>query len=170
MKFNQRFIALLLIGSLACNLFFAGLFLGHLLARGPMGPPSLHDHKFPLTPLLMHVLEELPPKTQEKVLPLLKKHQDLLKKQAQRLKKVRKQSHQLLKAEDFKTELLAESLSVLRKETQTMQETMHAAVLEISAQLSRAERRRLLQALHRPPPPPYGPPHGPPPPFEDDSL
>ncbi len=138
---KSRIFAIILLISLALNLFLGGIFVG-----------KFSGHKFQrhnMRPKLHWMIKSLPEASQIKIRPLMQKYDIETKAQMLKIRQARKAVHKQLKAADFNKELLSQSLTILRQETEKTQQYMHIQLLKIAGQLDATERQQLSKATHR---------------------
>ncbi|MFK5969792.1 MAG: periplasmic heavy metal sensor [Candidatus Marithrix sp.] len=140
---KSRIFAIILLISLALNLFLGGIFVG-----------KFSGHKFQrhnMQPRLHWIIQSLPEASQIKIKPLMQKYDLKTEAQILKIRQARKEVHKQLTASDFNKETLSQSLAILRQETEKTQQHMHMQLLEIVSQLNTTERQQLSKATHRKP-------------------
>ncbi len=152
MNGKQRLLAIVLLSSLALNLFLGGIVVGKYLGQ-------VSDSKFFHPPPMPRgprwILESLPEASREKVSPLIQAHRQQMKPQIRAMRAARREVHQQLTADDFNVEVLSEALAKLEKEKQKGGKMMHQLLIDIASQLNEEDRQRLSEATRRRPRPPW---------------
>ncbi|MCK5720170.1 MAG: periplasmic heavy metal sensor [Thiomargarita sp.] len=141
--FKQRLFAIVLISSLALNLFIGGILIGGYFQGHP--PPH------PMRPNLHWMIQSLPEKSKIKIRPLMQAFRPNMFSQMQGIKEARQAVHRKLTAVNFNKESLSQALEHLRQEMGTMQQRMHGQLIEIAGLLDAKERQQLSEATHRKP-------------------
>lgn len=136
-----RLIGILLLSSLAVNLFLGGWLVGQFFN------PLQHGgaHQGPLMMKFHWLIQALPAASQKKVLPLLQEHQQRLQPQFQRVQQARQVVYQQLIAPDFNVDALTNALASLHQQMSQMQQMMQTDLVKIASQLTVEERRQLVK-------------------------
>ncbi|BAP56188.1 hypothetical protein THII_1891 [Thioploca ingrica] len=144
-----RLIGILLLSSLALNLFFGGWLVGHFL--NPLVQQG-GAHQGPMMMKFHWLIQSLPAASQKKVLPLLQEHQQRIQPQFQKVQQARQVVYQQLIAPDFNAAALSSALANLHQQMSQMQQMMQADLVKIASQLSAEERRQLVTVAQSPRP------------------
>jgi uncharacterized membrane protein len=166
MKGKQRIFAIVLIGSLALNLFLGGILVGKYFGHHSE-PKHFPHHRMP--PRLHWMIQALPEESQAKIRPLMREYRSKKRSQRHRFRQARRAVHEQLTASDFNKESLSKALATLRQEMGNTQQQMHTQLVKMASQLDEKERQILSEATHRrrphrrrhhdgPPPDRHGPP------------
>jgi uncharacterized membrane protein len=158
MNSKQRILAIVLLSSLALNLFFGGIVVGKYLGH-------VSDSKFFQPPPMPRgprwILESFSEASQEKVRPLIQAHRQQMEPQIRSMREARRAVHQQLTTADFNVEVLSEALAKLEQEKQKGGKMMHQLLINIASQLNEEDRQRLSEATSRWPRPPWARDRGP---------
>ena len=138
-----RLIGILLLTSLALNLFLGGWLVGHFL--NPIIQQKSGDHRGPMMMKFHWLIQALPTASQKKLLPLLQEHRQRTQPQFQRIQQARQVVYQQLIAPDFNAEALANALANLHQQMGQMQQMMQMDLVKIASQLTIEERRQLVK-------------------------
>jgi uncharacterized membrane protein len=145
-KSSRRWLTAFLFLSLVANVFLGGLLAGRFLHHGDwfgsqptyvqqMGPFAGHA--------LQRLLEPLDDSDRQIVLDSVKGHADEFMQINREIRDQRKVVAQLLKADNYDRKALNDAFAELRRRTDSMQETLQAAVGDAVAKLSPAARKQL---------------------------
>ncbi len=140
---KSKWIAVILVVSLACNLVAAGFLLGsrgqHLIGGDPTrGYPRW--------------VRSLPEPRREALRPLVIKHMRAMRPGVRTMHAQNLAMRTALGADPFDEAALQTTLSELRAEAESVQRTTHASFIEFVAQLTPAERQKLSKEMgHRRP-------------------
>ena len=137
-----RLIGIVLLSSLALNLFLGGWLVGHWL--NPLVWQGGKQHG-PMMMKFHWLIQSLSTESQKKALPLLQEHQQRTKPQFQRVQQARQMVYQQLVAPDFNATALAHALVNLQQQIAQMQQMMHADLVKLASQLTVEERRQLVK-------------------------
>ncbi len=137
-----RLIGILLLTSLALNLFLGGWLVGHFL--NPIIQQS-GAHRGPMMMKFHWLIQALPTASQKKLLPLLQEHRQRTQPQFQRIQQARQVVYQQLIAPDFNADALANALANLHQQVDQMQQMMQTDLVKIASQLTVEERRQLVK-------------------------
>ncbi len=148
---KQRLLAIVLLSSVALNLFLGGIVVGKYIGQVSESKPGHPPHRLPR---LRWMIQSLPEESREKIRPLLREHRGNMKFQKRRAREARRAVHQQLTASDFNADALSEALEKLRQEMGEAQKVMHAVLVKIASQLDEEDRQRLSETT-RPPRPPW---------------
>jgi uncharacterized membrane protein len=145
-KSSRRWLNLLLFVSLVANVFLLGLFGGRLT----------HVHEWfehkpeyaqQMGPMAGHALERLvgplSAADREIVIDTVRGHADQLQQIYRSVHEQRQLVAQLLRADKFDRKAVDDAFAELRRRTDTMQQTLQAAVADAVAKLSPAARKQL---------------------------
>jgi uncharacterized membrane protein len=145
-KSSRRWLNLLLFVSLVANVFLLGLFGGRLthvnewFERQP-------EYAQQMGPMAGHALERLvgplSAADREIVIDTVRGHADQLQQIYQSVHEQRQLVAQLLRADKFDRKAVDDAFAELRRRTDTMQQTLQAAVADAVAKLSPAARKQL---------------------------
>lgn len=158
MNGKQRLLAIVLLSSLALNLFLGGIVVGKYLGQ-VSDSKFFHSPPMPRGPLW--ILESLPEASREKVSPLIREHRQQMKPQIRAMRAARREVHEQLTATDFNIEALSEALARLEQEKQKGGKMMQQILIDIASQLNEEDRQRLSEATRRRPRPPRDRDRGP---------
>ncbi len=137
---KSRIFAIILLISLALNLFLGGIFVGKFSGN------KFQRH---MQPRLHWMIQSLPEASQIKIKPLMQKYEIKTEAQMLNIKQARTEVHKQLTAPDFNKVLLSQSLATLRQEMGKTQQYMHTQLIEIASQLNTTERQLLSKSTHR---------------------
>ncbi|HID98691.1 MAG TPA: periplasmic heavy metal sensor [Thiotrichaceae bacterium] len=159
MNGKQRLlVAIVLLSSLALNLFFGGIVVGKYFGQ-VSDTKFFHPPPMPRGP--RWILESLPEASREKVRPLIQAHRQQMEPQIRSMREARREVHQQLTAADFNVEVLSEALARLEQEKQKGGQMMQQLLIDIASQLNEEDRQRLSEATRRRPRPPRDRDRGP---------
>ena len=137
-------IWIVLIASLAVNLFLGGMMFSSRLGHRP----GHHDGR-PFA--LMHRMAELEGPAGDAV---RARYGSEIRRSIQEMHEARRAVRRALAADSFDAVALQSALDRMRRQTERAQVNLHAALAEVAALLPAAERRQLLTRFeHRRPPP-----------------
>lgn len=169
----SRLLRILLIVSLALNMFFLGagaVFLGRILFAPEKTVQVRHRGDFFPGPAMM--LRALPPETRERVEQAIADDRAAMKEAWETSRRARREAFQALVAEPFSAESYRQRLAAAQAADLAAVSAAHKMVAAATAQLTPDERRTLVERIRarrfkkhledRGPPPP-GEPDGPPP-------
>jgi uncharacterized membrane protein len=148
---KQRLLAIVLLTSVALNLFLGGIVVGKYIGQVSESKPGHPPHRMPR---LRWMIQSLPEESREKIRPLLLEHRANIKFQKRRAREARRAVHQQLTASDFNPEALSKALEKLRQKMGEAQKVMHAVLVKMASQLDEEDRRRLSETT-RPRRPPW---------------
>ncbi|MEM7120138.1 MAG: periplasmic heavy metal sensor [Pseudomonadota bacterium] len=120
-----KVLGVVLVVSLAFNFFLIGWMGARWVYDQHMGP------KFSVTRLV----HDLPDEQREAVLAVFENNRDKVHEAMDSLRDARHAVSDVMLAEPFDAEAAAAALAELRRQSTTMQETMHAALLEAAVNL-----------------------------------
>jgi uncharacterized membrane protein len=147
---KQRLFAIILLSSLALNIFLGGILVGKHLGNisgqkfdHPLPPPPKRER-------LRWMIRTLPEESREKVRPLIQKYSAETKHQIRRVKRARRAVNEQLRASDFNAEAFSKALAVLDQEKGKAQKMMNTVLIEIANQLDEEDRHRLVEAMRKP--------------------
>jgi uncharacterized membrane protein len=138
-----RLIGIVLLSSLAINLFLGGWLVGNWL--NPLVYQGGRQHG-PMMMKFHWLIQSLSAESQKKVLPLLQEHQQRTKPQFQRVQQARQMVYQQLVAPDFNAAALSKALANLQQQVGQMQQMMLADLVKLASQLTVEERRQLVKS------------------------
>ncbi len=139
-----RIVGILLLGSLALNLFLGGLFVGYYLNQ------RTQQHATYPRPMMMkfrRLVQSLPAESQAKILPLLQVHYQRVKPQIHQVQRAQQVVYEQINAPNFNAEALSAALAKLRQEMTQAQQLMHADLVNLISQLNENERRHLSKVI-----------------------
>ena len=145
-KSSRRWLTIFLFLSLIANVFLAGLLAGRFLHWGDWfgGQPAYVQQMGPFAGhALQRLLEPLDDSDRQIVLDTVKSHADELMQMNRQIREQRKLVAQLLKADNYDRKALDDAFAELRRRTDSMQETLQAAVGDAVGKLSPAARKQL---------------------------
>jgi uncharacterized membrane protein len=145
-KSSRRWLTIFLFLSLVANVFLAGLLAGRFLHHGDWfgGQPAYVQQMGPFAGhALQRLLEPLDDSDRQIVLDTVKSHADELMQINRQIREQRKVVAQLLKADNYDRKALDDAFAELRRRTDSMQETLQAAVGDAVGKLSPAARKQL---------------------------
>ena len=145
-KSSRRWLTAFLFLSLVANVFLAGLLAGRFLHHGDWfgGQPAYVQQMGPFAGhALQRLLEPLDDSDRQIVLDTVKSHADELMQINRSIREQRKLVAQLLKADNYDRKALNDAFAELRRRTDSMQETLQAAVGDAVGKLSPAARKQL---------------------------
>ena len=168
---KQTLFIVILLCSLAFNIFLSGFLVGNYLARGRGHPPPGHHPlgQGPFEPGL-GMVGVLPEASQDKIAPLVQQQKTAMRSQKQQIKQAQQAVFAQLTAANFNSQAFLEALTHLQQEKNQAQQIMGQFLAEVARQLPQEERQRLAEAMRSrppPPPPPLGHEFPPPPPPEE---
>jgi len=154
---RQTLVAIILLTSLACNVFLGGFMLGKHLGHPPYGfrpPPGMDP-----PPLELNILRELPPESREKIRPFLQAHREAMKPEFDKMRLAQQAVFNQLMAENFDAAALQSAFSQLQQERVRVHDMMSQLLINAASQLNKDERQALAKSMrrgggHHPPPPP----------------
>jgi len=162
---KQTFFIVVLLCSLAFNIFLGGFMVGNYLGQGRFihPPPDRGAMKLGLK----QILRTLSADSRAKITPLMQKHKAVMRSQHQQMQQVQQAVFDTLTVKEFNSSAFSNALNQLQQQQDEIQKLMGQFLAEVVSQLNQEERQRLAEDMrHRPPPPPpFGGP--PPPPFEE---
>jgi len=143
---KQRLFAVVLLASLALNLFLGGILVGEYVGNvfEPSFPPFKGGKFF-------WMLQDLPKESREKVRPLIAEHRTRIRPQMQLVKQARHAVHQQLIAINFDKKALTETFVILQQESIKARNIMHTNLIEIASQLNTEDRQKLSKTFIRKP-------------------
>jgi uncharacterized membrane protein len=145
-KSGRRWLTILLFVSLVANVFLLGLFGGRLFHRHDWFDRQT-EYAQQMGPIAGRALERLvrplDAADREVVIDTVRGHADELQKIYQSVHDQRELVAQLLRADKFDRKAVDDAFAELRRRTDTMQQTLQAAVADAVAKLSPAARRQL---------------------------
>ena len=144
---RTRWLAVLLAASVAVNLALAGFTAGRMFSGGHAGP--LHDPARGLA----RSLKGLPEERREALKPLLRSEMRRIGPSVRQLRGAQRELVELVAAEPFDRQALEAALARFRHDLLASQERSHRALVEVMAELTKAERRQVLESMRR-----HGPP------------
>ena len=118
-------LGVVLVLSLALNFFLAG-WMGARLMHGETG-----QHRWSISRLV----RDLPEDQRKDVLATFESHRDQIRDVMDNLRETRREVADILVTEPYDADAVARALAQLRAQSATMQESMHAALLEVAAKL-----------------------------------
>jgi uncharacterized membrane protein len=145
-KSSRRWLTIFLFLSLIANVFLAGLLAGRFLHWGDWfgGQPAYVQQMGPFAGhALQRLLGPLDDSDRQIVLDTVKSHADELMQISRQIREQRKLVAQLLKADNYDRKALDDAFAELRRRTDSMQETLQAAVGDAVGKLSPAARKQL---------------------------
>jgi len=145
-KSNRRWLTIFLFLSLIANVFLGGLLAGRFLHHGDWfgGQPAYVQQMGPFAGhALQRLLEPLDDSDRQIVLDTVKSHADEFMQINREIRDQRKLVAQLLKAEKYDRKAVDDAFAELRRRTDSMQETLQAAVGDAVGKLSPAARKQL---------------------------
>lgn len=143
--------AFALVASLALNLFLGGVFASRWMRRPPQ---TAFD---PGAFSVMRLRRALGPDVAPAIDRALGGRRAELVARMQAASEARDRATMALEAEPFDRQRAAENLADFRAKTSAVQETMHAAVVDLAAELTPEQRRRLAETVDRAGPGGMGP-------------
>ncbi len=142
---KSRRWAIALMASLALNLFLGGVFAASWRAHD-----DARDTVAPNPMAVLWARESLGEPARATLRRIWAKHGAEVRPLVRQMRAARRQVSDQLAADDFDPEALARALADLRAKTQVSQSAMHAAMVELAADLTAEERRHLAKAgMHR---------------------
>ena len=145
-KSSRRWLTAFLFLSLIANVFLGGLLAGRFLHHGDWfgGQPAYVQQVGPFAGhALQRLLEPLDDSDRQIVLDSVKSHADEFMQINREIRDQRKVVAQLLKADNYDRKALDDAFAELRRRTDSMQETLQAAVGDAVGKLSPAARKQL---------------------------
>jgi uncharacterized membrane protein len=145
-KSHRRWLTIFLFLSLIANVFLGGLLAGRFLHHGDWfgGQPAYVQQMGPFAGhALQRLLEPLDDSDRQIVLDTVKSHADEFMQINREIRDQRKLVAQLLKAEKYDRKAVDDAFAELRRRTDSMQETLQAAVGDAVGKLSPAARKQL---------------------------
>ena len=143
---RRRWVTLLLFVSLVANVFLLGLFGGRLMHRHDWfeRQPEYAERMGPMAGrALERLVGPLSTADREIVWDTVRSHADELQQIYRSVHEQRQLVAQLLRADKFDRKAVDDAFAELRRRTDTMQQTLQAAVADAVAKLSPAARRQL---------------------------
>ncbi|MEM9624326.1 MAG: periplasmic heavy metal sensor [Pseudomonadota bacterium] len=142
---KSKWIAVVLVVSLALNLALGGFLLGRASGMGPAADPT---HMFP------RWARSLPEPRREAVRPLIREYFTSVRPNLRQLREQRRVVHQAIRAEPFDAQVLEDALAEMRGLQDEIFMVSDQSFVRFVAQLDPAERAQLANRPHRKPPPP----------------
>ncbi len=146
---RNRFRVLLIV-SLALNLFLGGLFAGHWLEAWRRGPEPFQGRPPPLRLHMGRMLERLPAEAREQATRVMERRREAMRKTVRAMHQARREVRRSLHAEPFDPARVERALEALRTRSSAAQAEMHAAMAELARELPPDARRALADGLGRP--------------------
>lgn len=163
---KQTFFIVVLLCSLAFNIFLGGFMVGNYLGQGRLMPPNPPPDRGAMKLGLKQMLRGLSEDSQAKIAPLMQKHKAAMRSQHQQMQQAQQTVFDTLTVKEFNSSAFSNALNKLQQQQDEIQKLMGQFLAAVADQLNQQDRQRLAEDMrrHRPPPPP--PPHfgGPPPP------
>jgi uncharacterized membrane protein len=157
---RQTLVAVVLLGSLAGNIFLGGFLLGNFLGHPPGGrggrhfPPPPPGMGPPDGPPGLGILHELSPEIRDRMRPLLEAHRQTMRPEFEKMQQAQQAVFETLMADDFDATRLAAAFSQLKQERRNIQDIMSQLLVQVASQLDKTERVELAKSMRRNPPPP----------------
>lgn len=120
-----KILGVVLVLSLALNFFLAG-WIGARFMHGDDGRGGWS---------ITRLVHDLPQDQRDEVLAVFEAHRDQIRGVMDSMHDTRREVADLLVAEPYDPQAVAQALAKLRTESAAMQESMHAALLEVAAKL-----------------------------------
>jgi uncharacterized membrane protein len=146
---KSKWVAIVLIGSLALNLALAGFLLGSRSQQVAGQDPTRAYPRW---------ARSLPEPRREALRPVMMKHMRAMRPKVRTLRQQQRALAAAMQGQQFDTEGLQIALAEMRAEHERIQRTSHESFTEFVAQLTQAERQALAQDMskHRRHPPREG--------------
>ena len=135
---KSRWIAVVLVVSLACNLVVAGYLLGSRSQQLIGGDPTRGYPRW---------VRSLPEPRREALRPLVMKHMRAMRPGVRTMHQQNLAMRTALSADPFDQATLQATLTELREEAESVQRTTHESFVEFVAQLTPAERQKLSKEM-----------------------
>ncbi len=142
-------LRLLVVASLALNLFLGGILAGGWIEDWRRGPEARPGRPAPLHFRFGRIIEHLPPGDAKLAHALMGQHREAMRVQIQALRQARKEVREVLVAETFDRARFETALRALRSHASASRAAMHRATAELAEQISAEGRRALAQGMHR---------------------
>ncbi len=160
---KQRLFAIILLSSLALNIFLSGILVGQHLGNGQKvdHPQPTKKKGFRSKQEWFHwMIETLPfsEESREKVRPLIQNYGANTKHQKRRIKQAHRAVNEQLTASDFNVEAYSKALAVLDHEKDKARNYFYTVIMKIASQLDEEGRYRLAEAMRKHRPPKHRPP------------
>ncbi len=149
MPIRNRF-RLLLIVSLAANLFLGGVFAGGFIEAWRQDPEPSHGRPPPFRLHMGGMLERLPEDARGQAHDVMERHRGRMRGSVGEMRQARREVAAALAAEPFEPNRLETALAELRRRGGAAQAAMHGAMAELAGDLGPEARRALAEGLaHR---------------------
>lgn len=146
-----RGLIIILIASLALNVFAFGFFSGRVISKD--GPPARQvleqrarmDNPF----ALMHYASELPPGIRDDFRGKIRGKLPVLRERHQKTQKLRGELALLIAAEDWDRAAVTEKFEEIKTEQDRQREVFNAAFIDAVETLPAAERKKLIETASK---------------------
>lgn len=147
---RRRWRSVLLIVSLALNLFLIGTLAGGRIADWRHAGPPIAA---PMSPgMVSRLVRELPPPAQQEARQLFLDRRSEIRRRIRALHTARAEAMALLTEEPFDPGAFSQAMTQVRERTLAVQEVIHDVLIDLSGQVDPDTRARLAnaaQGLHR---------------------
>jgi uncharacterized membrane protein len=140
---SPRFMGVIVLVSLAANLFLAGLLAGDWL-RGRFNPPP-----YAASMNFSAMRHALGPEAGAVIEPVMRQHREMMHRQVDAVRAARREVGAALAAEPFDRTRLEESLSRMRGRGMEAQAAFHAVFVDVVAGLTLDQRQELARESQR---------------------
>ena len=143
---RRRWQSVLLIVSLALNLFLIGILAGGRIAKWSYPEMPI---AFALSPgIVSRLIGELPPGAQAEARRLFEDRRWEIRREMRALRTARVEALEILTAEPFDREAFSEAMVAVRRQTLAVQEVVHEVLIDLSSRVD-PETRAMLDAAAR---------------------
>lgn len=141
---NPLIFGIILIVSLATNLFLGGVAIGWYMQKvHDRGPPFSQEWNNP--PAILDAL----PEARERIQPILRQNKALVHPKIQQLQQAKREVHRQMRADEFDVTALANAFAQLRQTELAAKTAIHQVFIEVMSTLTKEERQRLDRRLPR---------------------
>lgn len=165
---GKRMVRWVLVGSVALNLFLAGVVIGPLLRHRPMmGPPPLPEM------IMDHLTRTMPSGDSGQVRAIFAEEREVAHEREKKLHALFRDLGLLLRQDKPDLKEIEDKLTAIHAAAQASQDSMGKAIMRLAAEVSPESRRKIVDVIERGPggPRPDGPGADvPPPPFDDQVM
>lgn len=144
-----RGLIIILIASLALNVFAVGFFSGRVISKDGPPPRQVHDQRARMdNPFaLMHYAGELPPGIRDDFRNKIRGKLPVLRERHQNTQKLREELALLIAAEDWDRAAVTAKFEEIKAEQDRQREVFNAAFIDAVETLPAAERKKLMETV-----------------------